>query len=62
MNIIIHGVEEDAGTVWETREKTTAKFYDFLKSGLKFDNPHVIQPIRSTSIASASRVKRWIEN
>ena len=33
-NILIHGYEEKDDCVWETRNKTLGKFYEFLNNGL----------------------------
>ena len=45
MNILIHGIEEQKASVWETRDKTLALFHQFLRDGLKLDNPLAIQPL-----------------
>ena len=41
LNILIHGIQEDNNNVWEKREKTTEKFQDFLKNGLKIDSNEI---------------------
>ena len=41
LNILVHGIKEDQH--WEKREKTVTKFQNFLKDGLKLDEPNDIE-------------------
>ena len=45
MNILIHGIEEQKGSVWENQEITLNLFDQFLRDGLKLDNPLTIKPL-----------------
>ena len=42
LNVLIHGVKED---IWEKREDTILKFENFLKNGLKINDPNDIELI-----------------
>ena len=35
LNILLHGIEEDVDSVWETRDVTLQKIHDFMKEGLQ---------------------------
>ena len=35
LNVLLHGIEEDGDSVWETRDVTLQKIYDFMKEGLQ---------------------------
>lgn len=37
MNILIHGIEENDASPWETNEQTRKKFNNFVSEGLKLD-------------------------
>ena len=37
LNILIHGIEEDEDSVWESHQKTLEKFDEFLKNALEMD-------------------------
>ena len=43
LNILIHEVKEDSVSPWEKHETTVTKFQDFLKNGLKIDDPDKIE-------------------
>ena len=43
LNILIHGVKEDSVSPWEKHETTVTKFQDFLKNGLRIDDPDEIE-------------------
>ena len=44
MNILIHGIEEDSNSVWESHKQTTEKFENFLEDALKM-NPDNIEVV-----------------
>ena len=35
LNVLLHGIEEDGDSVWETRKVTLQKIHDFMKEGLQ---------------------------
>ena len=35
LNVLLHGIEEDGDSVWETRDVTLQKIHDFMKEGLQ---------------------------
>ena len=37
LNILIHGIEEDEDSVWESHQKTLETFAEFLKNALEMD-------------------------
>ena len=37
LNLLIHGVEETEGSIWEKKSETQVKLNEFLKDGLKID-------------------------
>ena len=37
MNILIHGIEEDTKSVWESNVETRLKFNNFISGALKLD-------------------------
>ena len=39
LNILNHGIPEDSNTAWESRDSTLNLFRQFLKNGLKVDDP-----------------------
>ena len=41
MNILIHGVDEEMETVWETHQQTMDKFNNFLKNALDIDHSQI---------------------
>jgi len=45
LNVLIHGVKEEADKVWETRDETSKKFKKFLKEGLKITDPDDIEVV-----------------
>ena len=43
LNILVHGIKEEDNNVWETREETIAKFRNFVREGLKIEDPEDIE-------------------
>ena len=43
LNILIHGTKEDNDSPWEKQDTTVTKFQEFLKKGLKIDDPEDIE-------------------
>ena len=43
LNILIHGIKEDNDSSWEKHDTTVTKFQEFLKKGLKIDDPEDIE-------------------
>ena len=39
LNILIHGLEEDRNSAWETRQETLKIILQFMREGLKIENP-----------------------
>ena len=35
LNVLLHGIEEEGDSVWETRDVTLQKIHDFMKEGLQ---------------------------
>ena len=42
MNILIHGLSENFTSAWETRETTKSVIYQFMRDGLKIEDPEKI--------------------
>ena len=42
MNILIHGLPENFTSAWETRETTKSVIYQFMRDGLKIEDPEKI--------------------
>ena len=40
LNVLLHGIEEDGDSVWETRDVTLRKIHDFMKEGLQIVDLH----------------------
>ena len=43
LNILIHGLEENTSSAWETKETTEKMVYNFLNEALGIDNPKTIK-------------------
>ena len=41
LNLLMHGLEEDKGSVWKNKEKTTHIFQKFLSGGLKLERDSI---------------------
>ena len=39
LNILIHGLEEDRNSAWETRQETLKIIHQFMRKGLNIENP-----------------------
>ena len=42
LNVLLHGIEEDGDSVWETRDVTLQKIHDFMKEALQIVDLHNI--------------------
>ena len=60
MNLLIHGIEEEEGSVLENKTKTGEIFDNFVKEGLKLD-PNSISPVNIHTLPQHPVVRKGLK-